>query len=206
MNSSRFILFLNLVLIFVSCGKKKTIEDLVIDEMQSRRGEPALFKLNGVNFSSNKFRDYSFRKSIYFEKKINPIESPEEFKATLNSYINEIILADDILGKVNFNSREYSDYITPYIIQGTLNYYFDKEAGIIDEMYNSNYSSKLINTIGDELSKESEKKDYSKEEERVIKNIIKWRKIQKFKESEAFIKQDTLSKLRSKNKVIILNH
>ena len=204
MRICRIVVILILGVFLSYCGEKQSIDELLTREMQSRRSEPALFKLNGKNFSKKKFNEYNFRKNVYFEKG-NPIENPEEIKAAINSYLNEIILSNNVISKLNFKSQEYNDFMMPYLIQGTINYYFYKEAGIIAEMYNASYSEKLKGAIMEELSKNGKKRPTNAEENALIENIIRWRKIQKYKESETYIKRDILSKLKSENKVIILN-
>lgn len=199
MKLMRFSLLLISSLFFFSCNKDNTIGNMLNEILKKREGSPILFQLGEQKFSLNRFREELRFRRIVLENK-NPLLSNTEVESYLNTYIEETVLLKQAEEEIDFNSVDFKEYITPYLSKGVIDYYLFEKSGGMSDYRNYNYDSEILKELE---AKGIIKEKMSKNEEKMLNELIVWRRLAlKSKKRE----EDTrllLAKLKTKNKVII---
>ncbi len=189
-----------------ACGDGLDVNGMVRERIESRRGSPEIFYLNGVPYSASKFR-----RELYFERrqirnKFDP-PAPTELRDGLRSYIEETILLR-AAGEIDLNSAEAREYMWPFLRRAVIAYYLEKKSGSFD--LNKNYSDIKIPPGLIEKFYESRKARFKKEKiseaelkRRLSRTAVrlKWRKLHNAARAR---KKGIIGDLKKNNKVRLI--
>ncbi|TGN19794.1 hypothetical protein [Leptospira idonii] len=126
--------------------------------------------------------------------------SPVEAELYLNGYIEETVLLQQARQEVDFKSKDFKEFITPYLTKGVIDYYFFEKTGGVKDYRNFDYDSDIVNEM---KAKGILKEKISKEEEKMLAELVVWRRLElNSKKRQEDIKL-MIAKLKIQNKVTV---
>ncbi len=191
--------------ILLSCKGSIDLEKFASAWNGERKGTPALFYLNESEFSAKNFRKEFFFERKHIAGKFEPV-TPPEIEAELQRYIEETIVLNEAIAKIDLNSAEAQKYLWPFIRKAVISYYLSKESGEFEVAENSNeveVSDELIERYyaqNKQLLKEKNPAELKKK----LKNAAILIKIRERLALSQEKKKIILGKMRQNNKVRIV--
>ncbi|WP_061249250.1 hypothetical protein [Leptospira alstonii] len=191
--------------ILLSCKGSIDLEKFASAWTGERKGTPALFYLNESDFSATNFRKEFFFERKHIAGKFEPV-TPPEIETELQRYIEETIILNEAIAKVDLNSADAQKYLWPFIRKAVISYYLSKESGEFDVAENSNeveVSDELIERYyaqNKQLLKEKNPTELKKK----LKNTAILIKIRERLALSQEKKKIILGKMRQNNKVRIV--
>jgi hypothetical protein len=192
-------------LFLISCNND-SFDFSIKDQLAEMKGEPAIFYINNLPYSSKKFREYILFKNLYLNNSLSPI-TPSEVEKELNEYIEDVIILNNISGDIDFNSEEFENYTNYYIRKAVISYYLKKKSGLIDSLsadYESQIDEELVNKFY-EKNKENFRKLNKEESKKRIRNTIIKLKFDNKLESSKLKENSIIGQLKKENKVRIIS-
>lgn len=193
-----FVLFV--ALNAINCSSDVDIFKFVQKSLKERTGEPVLFKINGSDYSKEKFREDLRFKRIILEAK-SPSMNPEEVRQYLDRYIEETVLLTEAIAEVDFKSADFKSYISAYLFKGIIEYYLFSKTGGFEIAKETDIDSEIIAELKSKGIINSS--ELTSEEKKVLKDILIWRKLElTSKKRQEDIKLE-IAKIKLKNKVTV---